>query len=116
MIPNKPKKYLTSTGDMCDRVKVTHLIDKNFLIYAVAYLLNYDGSLPKNKITKKGVEDSLRSHLTYEGSNWADKMSYEVDEKSNRYKNAHEIARKLFPMWFINKNDNALNFIMKEEA
>jgi hypothetical protein len=64
----------------------------------------------EHKITCKIFEGELRNKIFWEGADYFEKASYDMEVGSERYEYAKAFVKKLYPKWF---RTNATNFIME---
>lgn len=124
-IPKKPKRYFKTSGDRCDRIRVTHLISKYHLIVALYQKLTTSGEwFSEFKPSAASVEKEVRDNLLLKGTEWFDDIDVEDkyiifegrEETLNvdNWKIAEAKAKELFPKWFINYHNKSLRFITED--
>lgn len=114
MLNKKPKRYHTKTGERCDNYRVQFLINKGHITFAIYENMDSEGNFIDNwKPTQKNIEKEIRRGLVDKGYQWAEAAIDYEEVDLHRWVKAGDIGRKVFPFWYINKKDNAINFIME---
>lgn len=114
---SKPNYYFKGTGERCLKLSIEFTIRKDHVIGTIYELLCFDGSecddsYPEDKITTKNIEAKLRYLMLHKGNDWVEEIEYHMD--TQRYINAEEFARELYPDWFTNEHQNSIRFITRD--
>ena len=130
-IKQKPSLHFRSTGIKVSKIKIEFHLTKEILTFAVHELLCYaslpdgltdyhsfDYKIHPNKqpvpLTAAIVEKEIRSGLKEQGCDWVDNSIEDIKRDGVKWVESERIAKKLFPYYFININDNSLRFIAED--
>jgi hypothetical protein len=93
--------YYETSLEPCTHVRVTHTVDRNYLLATIAYHY-YEVGKYNVKLTRAFIKDKMCSHLQTDGDNFFEvNYSREYLDKEEDYKNEiMAIAKDLFPDWF----------------